>query len=312
MNKNSALKTIGNAAVVLSFMFVWKKFADLDVDKAILFRSENVTHILWISFLYGLQMFILCVPWKMFLSIISNRKVPFSEAAWVLNRSNLMKYLPGNVFQFIGRNELAIRLDLRHTDVAFATVCDIALSVGGVFFMAFFLNWRGMGKWFERYGLSVFYVPFILSFTMGMAVALLWLTCKSLLLNLTSKAKIFFTRRAVRTVFACLLYDMLLSLFVSMLFVAVFLTILQTDVEARTIPILLSAYLLSWIAGFLTPGAPGGIGIREATLTLLLTDVVPVDDALLAAVIFRLITIIGDFWGLLFAWICLKLRKKLD
>jgi uncharacterized membrane protein YbhN (UPF0104 family) len=63
---------------------------------------------------------------------------------------------------------------------------------------------------------------------------------------------------------------------------------------------------------FLMPGAPGGTGIREATLTLLLTGVVPADDALLTAVIFRFVTIIGDFWGILFAWICLKLRMRID
>ena len=126
---------------------------------------------------------------------------------------------------------------------------------------------------------------------------------RDILRKLVAKLKVFSTRQAVKTVFVCFLYFTFLALFVAALFLAVLCKILHVSIEYRMIPSVLSAYILSWVAGFIVPGAPGGIGIREATLTLLLANVVPVDSALLAAVIFRFISIIGDFWGLLFAWI---------
>ncbi len=53
-------------------------------------------------------------------------------------------------------------------------------------------------------------------------------------------------------------------------------------------------YLISYFIGYITPGAPGGIGIRETILILLLSLVVPVDYATMVALIHRVITIISD------------------
>ena len=40
-----------------------------------------------------------------------------------------MKYVPGNVFQYVGRNQLAADLHISHVDVACATVLDIVCSM---------------------------------------------------------------------------------------------------------------------------------------------------------------------------------------
>lgn len=59
------------------------------------------------------------------------------------------------------------------------------------------------------------------------------------------------------------------------------------------------AYGIAWLAGFLTPGAPAGLGIREMALLFLLKGVVNEADLLLVAVLWRGITITGDvlFFG---------------
>ena len=43
----------------------------------------------------------------------------------VFTRSNLYKYVPGNVFQYVGRNKLAEDAQVSHVDVACATVLDV-------------------------------------------------------------------------------------------------------------------------------------------------------------------------------------------
>jgi uncharacterized membrane protein YbhN (UPF0104 family) len=304
------LKTLGNVAVVVSLVFLCKKFVDLNIDKTLFFRADNVAHISWISLLYGAHLFVVCVPWKVLLRILTGRKIPFFEAAWVLNRSNLMKYLPGNFFQFIGRNELAIRLGLPHADVAFATVCDVALLVAANCLTAVFLDWRAIGRWFERYGFSGLYFLFLLVALAGTTLIVLRRTRKDVLSAFGAKLMAFCTWRSLGAVLACTLYFILLALFVAVLFVAIFTKILHVDVEIHVVPTILSAYMFSWSAGFIMPGAPGGVGIREATLTLLLTGVVAADDALLAAVIFRVVTTVGDLWGLLFAWLGMNFRVR--
>ena len=52
--------------------------------------------------------------------------------------------------------------------------------------------------------------------------------------------------------------------------------------------------IASWIAGFVTPGAPGGLGVREAAMVFIGGRGTSPDVLLLLAVLFRLVTFAGD------------------
>jgi hypothetical protein len=58
--------------------------------------------------------------------------------------------------------------------------------------------------------------------------------------------------------------------------------------------LLLPLAAVSWLAGFVTPGAPAGIGIRESVLILALAPYIDAKSATLVAMAFRLVTISGD------------------
>lgn len=58
----------------------------------------------------------------------------------------------------------------------------------------------------------------------------------------------------------------------------------------RAIP----AFALSWVAGFVTPGAPAGLGVREALLVGGTASLYGPGTALSTALAFRLITVLGD------------------
>ena len=64
---------------------------------------------------------------------------------------------------------------------------------------------------------------------------------------------------------------------------------------------------LAWLTGFLVPGASGGLGVREATMLLLLTPQIGEPTALALALSTRLITTLGD---VLFAGSCRLLRPE--
>lgn len=56
----------------------------------------------------------------------------------------------------------------------------------------------------------------------------------------------------------------------------------------------LGAAVIAWLIGYLTPGAPGGIGTREATLIALLWFLHQDDAVLIATALFRVVTTLGD------------------
>jgi hypothetical protein len=55
-----------------------------------------------------------------------------------------------------------------------------------------------------------------------------------------------------------------------------------------------AAATASWLVGYLLPGAPAGIGVREASLTALLGDSVGVDVIVVAALIWRVSALLAD------------------
>lgn len=84
---------------------------------------------------------------------------------------------------------------------------------------------------------------------------------------------------------------------------------LQT-VTPFQIPVLLSAFSIAWLLGLIVPGAPGGIGIFEATaIALLPQHMFPPATVLLAVALYRVISIVAEAIAALGAWIVEELRK---
>lgn len=57
---------------------------------------------------------------------------------------------------------------------------------------------------------------------------------------------------------------------------------------------LIGIYLLAWLVGFIMPGVPGGIGIKESILILLLNGLLPRDIILVSVIIHRCLNIIAE------------------
>lgn len=67
---------------------------------------------------------------------------------------------------------------------------------------------------------------------------------------------------------------------------------------------LIGAAVMAWLAGLVTPGAPAGLGVREAVLLLLLSTLLSKGHLELAVVLGRLVTASGDlfFYLATYAW----------
>ncbi len=59
-------------------------------------------------------------------------------------------------------------------------------------------------------------------------------------------------------------------------------------------PLAIGAFAIAWMAGFLAPGLPAGIGVREAVLVAILTPTSGAGAAVIVATLHRLSTVFGD------------------
>lgn len=207
--------------------------------------------------------------------------------------SQAAKYLPGNVGQYVGRAALARRegLDLGH--VLFTLVAETACAVAAAAVYAVAMLDPGSRDLFvDRLGPGRLAAVVLIAVLAALAAGRLaghptvrrvarlppsatppatpgpavWLSC----LGLTWLS---FTLLGV-----CAL--LLLHGFF--------------DPPAASLPALAGLFAAAWVAGFVTPGAPAGLGVREAVLVAGLNPLYGPDVALALPLLFRLVSVAGD------------------
>jgi len=73
--------------------------------------------------------------------------------------------------------------------------------------------------------------------------------------------------------------------------------------------IIIVAYNLAWLIGFLTPGAPGGIGVKEIVLLFFLSPIMNESGVLMTIIYHRIILIIADLLAYMFLKLIQNKRK---
>ncbi len=75
------------------------------------------------------------------------------------------------------------------------------------------------------------------------------------------------------------------------------------SVNLSQIPLLLGAFSFAWLVGFVVPGAPGGLGVFEATAIAIMQNRFPAGLIISAAVLYRLISILAETMGYALVWL---------
>lgn len=68
------------------------------------------------------------------------------------------------------------------------------------------------------------------------------------------------------------------------------------------VPLLLGAFSVAWLLGLIIPGAPGGIGVFEATAIALLDHHFPPAMVVSAVALYRLVSLLAELAGAGLAW----------
>jgi glycosyltransferase 2 family protein len=70
-----------------------------------------------------------------------------------------------------------------------------------------------------------------------------------------------------------------------------------TSLNLSQIPLLFGAFSFAWVLGLVVPGAPGGLGVFEATAIALLQHRFPAALVISAIALYRLISIFAEIAG---------------
>jgi hypothetical protein len=75
-----------------------------------------------------------------------------------------------------------------------------------------------------------------------------------------------------------------------------FYIVISAVTAAGAVPLgtAIATYAFAWAAGFVVPGAPAGLGVREAVLVALLGPLIGAPAALVSAILHRLLSAVAD------------------
>jgi glycosyltransferase 2 family protein len=316
INYKKILQIAGYIIAAVSVVYIiWVGYKQWQNIKGLFNFSKNWPIILISILVYAiLKSLILTSVWKTLVSGFGG-KITFKESFVVLGRSQVAKYIPGNVFQYLGKHILCKDLGISNGVIINGLFIETILYILSALII-FFLSAIIYGyKSFVFKGINNFFT--LIAIVLGVIIILviiIYLLIKfipgikeklikhNLIVNLGTLNIKKLWLQWVGGLVLCIAF------FISTGLIMWYLNNFLWGKGTGSLLFFIGAYSIAWVVGFITPGASGGIGVREAVLVALLAPLTSQANALVLAIILRLITILVDL--LLFALTYLFRKRK--
>ncbi len=238
------------------------------------------------ALLYGAGLYLLAYAWSTSLQQFARPAVNPEAAMQLYAFSTFAKYLPGNVFHYAGRQIAAARLGYGQKAPAQATMVEILghiVAVGLLLLLLLPFSSEGVSQ------LLSLAASHLQPWVIAVALVLLAVASGGLLVP---KLRRFLPPLDLRL--AGFLALLQVSFFALAALLGLWLAIAILDLPATDWPFLIFVYLTAWLIGFVTPGAPGGLGVREACLLAGLGGLAGAEAILVYAGVTRLSFLLGE------------------
>lgn len=225
--------------------------------------------VLILAVVYGASGLFLASAWKSILKHLGVQ-ASFVWSAKVYGVSQLGKYLPGNIFHLAGRQALGMSANVSAGALAKSSVWELGMicTAGALFsFLLLPIFVPDIG--------SVYPTVVWLAVVMGSAFLLgrKW----------DGNIRWAFLLQVIFLGVSGLVFAILLGVFSG-----------ATIFQNSGVLLFVGAYVVAWLAGLATPGAPAGMGVREMVLIFLLGHSIPESELLPVVLLSRFVTVAGD------------------
>ncbi|RUV36821.1 hypothetical protein EOB49_14630 [Mesorhizobium sp. M7A.F.Ca.MR.148.00.0.0] len=269
------------AALVFVGLAIHRSFGDLQRQ---LISPLFLIAIPGCALAYAVILQLVGIAWYRFLVAVDGPSLGLGRALGIFGKTQIYKYLPSNVMHMVGRFALARNAGASNKALAFAQIGELSIIVLAAGTLAALLAWRVFQDAYAHYGLDN---PRLLAGII--AAGLLALAVGTALLFRFRIAGI--GRRALIVSTEAFLLYALFFIGNGLLIVA----LSRTLDDAGHVAELVGIGAAAWLIGFAVPGAPGGLGVREAVLIMGLTAAgLPPPAATAVALGNRLVTVLGD------------------
>jgi len=301
------VSVVGKLLMLASLVFILRQILRHDVDFSILASPFVITGLFLTALVFGFGIVFAGLNYKWLIRNITGASLRSRLVVKVYCISNLYKYLPGSVMYIIGRNRIAFESkEVSHAQIALATLMEgVFILLSAIIIIILSVSDEAVSYiyqvdipsfvWMIAGAVVLICALLAIIFRRRMRMGLKKFTDAMKNFSLTTKAKRLGTALFILVVLAVTYLATLI--------------LLGQPVTLDMVPTIIGLYLLSWMAGFLTPGAAGGMGVREVVLLMFLGGYLDPGIVVSSAVIHRVVSIIGDVvaYGLILVYS--KIRK---
>ena len=243
-------------------------------ESSIINFPQVISYIFFSGFFYILLLLSLGRGWAIIVAKLDGKNEINNVLIFIFIRSQLYKYIPGNIFHYANRQLIASKHDFSNSALLKSNILEAVNNLIAAFISSVFLY-------------DVFISQYVFINTIKYFSLIVFLS-SSLLFYMFYRNKIFSI---------CL--KSLPYYFIYFLGLGIMCFILVNYILELNISFFycLSLYSIAWIAGYIIPGAPGGIGVRESIFIIMSSKVINPPQALLIITILRLTTTFGELVG---------------
>ena len=247
---------------------------------------------------------VLLIIGKMFLVLLVQYSVnsegwhpKYIETLGIYGLSSLGKYIPGGIWQFVGRfgvykvNGLSGKASTRAMILENIWLLGSAVAIGviGVFLTRFDLI-AGLLNLPNHQWLAILFTVLALG---------LWIV----VLKIVHKTMRRHTAENIPSIFVVAGVGLLLWTFIGGSFFVMF-----HDFPFSAAPLFIGGYAVSWAVGYIAVFAPGGLGVREAALAFVFSNIASVEMIAVYAAMNRIIWVIAE---VLFGFVGMVQKQRL-
>ncbi|MQB45484.1 YbhN family protein [Rhizobium sp. ICMP 5592] len=235
-------------------------------------------------FAYAMILQFCGLAWHQLLTAIDYPSLGIGRALAIYGKTQIYKYLPSNVLHMVGRYRLARSAGASNKALAFAQIVElltILLAAAGI---SALLARTVLVHALEERGIDD---PTLVSVLVAGGIAVLTIGATMIVRQrMVGTGQKGFVAAAVAFTFYALFF------IGSGLLLAALCKSLST---ASGVPELIGIGAAAWLVGFVVPGAPGGLGVRETILIAGLSAAgLPAAEATAVALGYRFVTTVGD------------------
>jgi len=283
---------ISYAVVIAIFFFLaktllanWKQIPWQNIKFNYFYLISSI-FLLFINFLLG------SYSWYLIMKNM-NERVSFKKSMKIIAKSQLAKYIPGGIWQTVSRVYLMEKENISKTKVVIGSLIEtqfVLFTALIFYFLIFFSGWRPkfLAETYENYKV----------FSLILVLVLLISFHPKIIKGLVGFLGRFFKLANYEIDLKWRDVLLLLGVFFTAWIIqgAAFFLLLNSiySTPLNLFMAIAGSHVISWTIGFLVLFAPGGMGVREGVLALLLKTLIPLPIALGISLLSRIWVIVCE------------------